>query len=221
MWMNFESIVPYLWMFRDGLLVTIQLTVVSAIFGFLIAVVLVWMSLSRFRILHVISSVYITVVRALPMLLQLFIVYFAVPQILGPMLNLDSMTAAIIALSFNGAAYYAEVIRGGILSVDSGQKEAAKALGVSRGQTLLFIICPQAGKKILPSMLSEFVLLFKETALVAQIGVADLFYVSGTVSKNTYSAFESYILVALIYYVIVMLMTYATSRLERRLRVSD
>lgn len=219
--MNFENIVPYLWMFRDGLLVTLQLTVISAVLGFLIAAVLVWMSLSRFRVLHAIASVYITVVRALPMLLQLFIVYFAVPQIFGRMLNMDSMTAAVIALSFNGAAYYAEVMRGGILSVDSGQKEAAKALGVSRGQTMAYIVFPQAGKKILPSMLSEFVLLFKETALVAQIGVADLFYVSGTVSKNTYSTFEAYILVAIIYYVIVMLMTFASSRLEQRLRLSD
>lgn len=219
--MNFENIVPYLWMFRDGLLVTLQLTVISAVLGFLIAAVLVWMSLSRFRVLHAIASVYITVVRALPMLLQLFIVYFAVPQIFGRMLNMDSMTAAVIALSFNGAAYYAEVMRGGILSVDSGQKEAAKALGVSRGQTMAYIVFPQAGKKILPSMLSEFVLLFKETALVAQIGVADLFYVSGTVSKNTYSTFEAYILVAIIYYAIVMLMTFASSRLEQRLRLSD
>ncbi len=219
--MDFSKIWPYLWIFRDGLWMTVQLTFFSAIFGFLIAVVLVAMGIVKNKACNVISSVYITVVRSMPMLLQLFIVYFGLPQLLGAGFNMESETAAIIALSFNGAAYYAEVLRGGILSIDAGQHEAARALGLGKIKTMLFIIFPQAGKRILPSMLSEFVLLFKETSLVSQIGVADLFYASGTVSKNAYLTFEAYIFVAVIYYVLVMAMSYGTSRLEKRLRLSD
>lgn len=219
--MEFSKIVPYLWIFRDGLWMTVRLTFFSAIFGFMIAVVLVAMEIVKNKTCNTIASVYITVVRSMPMLLQLFIVYFGLPQILGNSFNMSSETAATIALSFNGAAYYAEVLRGGILSIDEGQHEAAKALGLGKIMTMLYIIFPQAGKRILPSMLSEFVLLFKETSLVSQIGVADLFYASTTVSKNAYLTFEAYIFVAIIYYVMVMAMSYGTSRIEKRLQMSD
>ncbi len=219
--MNFSKLVPYIWMLGDGLLTTIKLTVLSAVFGFLIAVILVLMAISKKSVLTKFVEVYSTGIRAMPMLLQLFIVYFAFPQILGNLFNLSAYSAAVIALSFNGAAYYAEVMRGGIISIDKGQQEAAKALGIGRGRILAGIVFPQAMKRILPSMLSEFVLLFKETALVSQIGVKDLFYTGTTIGKNTYSLFEPYIAVAVIYYVIVMLMAYGTSLIEKRLRISD
>lgn len=219
--MDFVKILPYMWMFWEGFLITIKLTIYSAVFGFLIAMVLVVMSITKNRFLNTFAAAYIVIIRSIPMLLQLFIVYFAAPQILGEAFNMKSATAATVALSFNGAAYYAEVLRGGIKSIDLGQREAAQALGVGKIRTVVYIIFPQATKKVLPSMLNEFILLFKETSLVSQIGVVDLFHASSTICKNTYTVFEPYVAVAFIYYAVVMVMSYFTSIIERRLRLSD
>lgn len=173
---------------------------------------------SRFRILRALSKTYIWIFRGTPLLLQLFFFYFFLPIAFG--IRLDVFTTAVLTFVLNYAAYFAEIYRGGINSIDRGQYEAAHSLGLSRGQTMFGIILPQTMKTILPPVSNEAIVLIKDTALVSTIGVADLMKASsGAVNRDVDPL--AYLIAAIIYLIFTFLLTLLSNYLERRFSVYD
>ena len=216
----------------NGLLATLEITffavIIGVAIGFLIAIVRSTydMNLSGkkcrtlsdyiLKAVNFICNIYITVIRGTPVLIQLMIMYFIVFAS-----SRDGMIAAIISFGINSGAYVAEIVRSGIMSIDKGQFEASRSLGFNYRSTMIHVIIPQAFKNILPALGNEFIVLFKETSVAAYISVQDLTYVGNLIRSRTYEAFFPLIAVAIIYLVIVLILTFLLKKLERRLRSSD
>lgn len=216
----------------NGLLATLEITffavIIGVAIGFLIAIVRSTydMNLSGkkcrtlsdyiLKAVNFICNIYITVIRGTPVLIQLMIMYFIVFAS-----SRDGMIAAIISFGVNSGAYVAEIVRSGIMSIDKGQFEASRSLGFNYRSTMIHVIIPQAFKNILPALGNEFIVLFKETSVAAYISVQDLTYVGNLIRSRTYEAFFPLIAVAIIYLVIVLILTFLLKKLERRLRNSD
>lgn len=216
---HFGTVFEYWPLFLEGFKNTMFVTAGSLVFAILLSIPLAMMKISKSRILSGFAFIYTDIFRALPSLVQIYLVYFAAPTLLG--VTLSAMTSAFITLSMNAAAYISEALRGGILSVNLGQREAAKALGVSGPDTLFYIILPQALKSVFPSMINETIGLLKGTSLVSIIGVTDLMRASRQIMADTYLSFEPLITVAVIYYVLVKLLSFIGNKLETRMRVSE
>ena len=216
----------------NGLLVTLEITffavIIGVAIGFLIAIVRSTydMNLSGkkcrtlsdyiLKAVNAICNIYITVIRGTPVLIQLMIMYFIVFAS-----SRDGIIAAIISFGINSGAYVAEIVRSGIMSIDKGQFEASRSLGFNYRSTMIHVIIPQAFKNILPALGNEFIVLFKETSVAAYVSVQDLTYVGNLIRSRTYEAFFPLIAVAIIYLVIVLILTFLLKKLERRLRSSD
>lgn len=206
----------------DGLKVTLIVAFFSVLLGIaiglLIAIVKVGaLNSKKMRPFEVIANIYVTVIRGTPVMVQLLIIYFVV----FASVDVSKTLVAIVAFGINSGAYVSEVIRAGILAVDRGQEEAGRSLGLTSFQTYQFIILPQALKNILPALGNEFIALLKETAVVGYIGLQDLTMGGDIIRSRTYDAFVPLLTVALIYLLIVMALSYALKRFERRLRRSD
>lgn len=202
-----------------GIKVTLLISFLSLAIGTTLGALLSIFKLSKVKILKGISTIYIEIVRGTPMMVQIALVYFGSYVIMG--VNMDGFLAALIAVSLNSAAYVAEIIRSGIQSIDSGQTEASRSLGLSDGQTMRYIILPQAIKNILPALGNEFVTLIKETAVASTIGVADLMYASKIVQSRSFQAFNPLIIVAVIYFIITFTLSQLIGVFERRLAHND
>lgn len=216
----------------NGLLVTVEITLFAAAIGiaigFLIAVIRSTydMNLSGkkcrsfgdyiLKIVNFICNIYITVIRGTPVVIQLMIMYFIVFAS-----SRDGIIAAIISFGINSGAYVAEIVRSGIMSIDKGQFEASRSLGFDYKSTMIHVIIPQAFKNILPALGNEFIVLVKETSVAGYVAIQDLTYVGNLIRSRTYEAFFPLIAVALIYLVIVLILTFLLKKLERRLRSSD
>lgn len=170
-----------------------------------------------FKLVDLICQVYLTVIRGTPTMIQLLIMYYV---IFGSV-NIDKRIVAILAFGINSGAYVAEIVRSGIMSIDKGQMEAGRSLGLSSGQTMKLIIMPQAFKNVLPALINEMIVLLKETAIIGYIGTVDITKAATLVQSRTYSAFVPLISAAVFYLVLVMLLTYFMGKVERRLRRSD
>ncbi|MDR1001715.1 MAG: amino acid ABC transporter permease [Oscillospiraceae bacterium] len=206
----------------EGLGLTLKITLFSALLGVFLGLILSIMSLTSERrgkktIWSRFAYGYIDVIRGTPTVVQLMIVYFA---ILAPF-QVDKELAAVIAFGINSSAYVSEIIRGGILSVDKGQMEAGRSLGMNYSQTMGKIIIPQAIKNILPAMGNEAIVLLKETSIVGYIGAVDLTKAGDFIISRTYKAFMPLIAIAVVYFIIVKLMTIGLRALEGRLRKRD
>ncbi|MEG4306003.1 ABC transporter permease subunit [Microcoleus sp. D3_18a_C4] len=200
-----------------GAVITVTLTAFSVFFGLIGGTLIAIAMISEYKILAWISRIYVEFFRGTPMLVQLFIIYFGLPALfqgIGLQWSLDRFPAAIIALSLNVAAYLAEIIRGGIQSIDKGQWEACQSLGMSSLQTMQDVIFPQAFRRILPSLGNEFITLIKDTSLTAVIGFSELFRQGQLIVATTYKAFEVYIIVALFYLVLTALSSMVFKWLE-------
>ncbi len=167
-------------------------------------------------ILNKICSIYLTVIRGTPVVVQLLIMYFIIFASVS-----NGTIVAIIAFGINSGAYVAEIFRSGILSVDNGQFEAGRSLGFNYLQTMIYIIIPQMFKMVLPTLCNEFIVLLKETSIAGYVGIQDLTKAGDLIRGRTFSAFLPLIAVALIYLVLVIILTYFVGKLERRLRKSD
>lgn len=216
----------------NGLLVTVEITLFAAaigvVIGFLIAIIRSTydMNLSGkkcrsfgdyiLKIVNFICNIYITVIRGTPVVIQLMIMYFIVFAS-----SRDGIIAAIISFGINSGAYVAEIVRSGIMSIDKGQFEASRSLGFDYKSTMIHVIVPQAFKNILPALGNEFIVLVKETSVAGYVAIQDLTYVGNLIRSRTYEAFFPLIAVALIYLVIVLILTFLLKKLERRLRSSD
>lgn len=204
----------------EGMMITLKLTIISGIFGLILGMLLAIMRISTFKMLNWFSILYVTLFRGTPLLLQILFIYFALPTIFssyGIDMVIDSFPAGILALSLNSAAYLAEIFRAGILSIPKGQTEAARALGLSRHQTMYKIIIPQTYRRIIPPVVNELSALTKETSLVSVISLGELLYVTQRVGAKYLRVWEVYIWAALGYLIIVMVLSLIASRLEKRL----
>lgn len=217
----------------NGLGVTLQITLFAAIIGivlgFIIAIVRSTYDKLKaentpksagFIVLSVfdkICKLYLTILRGTPVVVQLLIIYFVV----FATVDVDKVFAAVIAFGLNSAAYVAEIVRSGIMSIDNGQTEAGRSLGFNFLQTMIYITIPQALKNVLPALANEFIVLLKETSICGYIALMDLTKAGDIIRSRTYDAFMPLIAVALIYLVIVLILTRLVSLLERRLRNSE
>jgi His/Glu/Gln/Arg/opine family amino acid ABC transporter permease subunit len=202
--------------FLDGFYITLQVTLFGVMLGVTLGLLSALMRISRFRALRWVSTVYITVIRGTPVMVQLMIWWFVV------FAGVDNgLLVGIIAFGANSGAYACEIFRAGILSVDHGQTEAGRSVGLSRGQNMRLIVLPQAVKNSLPPMVNEFITLFKETSLLGVIAVTDLTRAANIIRGRTFSAFVPLIAIALVYLSVVMILTWLLGILERRLRRSD
>ncbi len=206
----------------DGLLTTLQITFFAVIFGmilgFLIAIIRATHDKTgKFGFLNVLAKIYLTVIRGTPVVVQLLIIYF----VIFASVNIDKTFVAVLAFGLNSAAYVAEIVRSGIMSIDKGQFEAGMSLGLNYRRTMITIILPQAFKNVLPALANEFIVLLKETSVSGYIALADLTKGGDIIRSDTYEAFLPLIAVAVIYLVMVMILTALVSKLERRLGKSD
>ncbi len=199
------------------LLVTFFAVLIGIVIGFLVASVRATYDKTKpgfiLKLLNSICKIYLTVIRGTPVLVQLLIIYFV---IFGSV-NINKVLVAVIAFGFNSGAYVAEIVRGGIMSIDEGQFEAGRSLGFTYVQTMRYIIMPQAIRNILPALGNEFIVLLKETSVGSYIALADLTKAGDVIKSVTYNPFMPLIAVALIYLVMVVIFSYAVGRLERRL----
>lgn len=211
-----ELFIKYRYYYITGIKITLLLSFLSLAIGTTLGALVSLFKLSKIGFFRFISTVYIEIVRGTPMMVQIALVYFGSYVLMG--VNMDGFLAALIAVSLNSAAYVAEIIRSGIQSIDKGQTEASRSLGLSSSQTMRHIILPQAIKNILPALGNEFVTLIKETAVASTIGVADLMYASKIVQGGSFQPFNPLIIVAVIYFIFTFTLSQLIGLLERRLR---
>ena len=198
----------------NGLLVTLKISALSALLSLLLGTIVAFMKLSRYQFLKDIATVYITVIRGTPLLVQIFIFYFIVATIF----DIPRFYAGVVSLGIFYGAYLAEVLRGAIQSIDTGQYEAAKSLGMNGWTTMRYIIMPQALKRALPALVGEVIALVKDSSLVSVISITDLTKVGREIVANTFSPFETWIIVALIYFAITFSLSILGHRIEKRMR---
>lgn len=214
--MKFDLIEPYLPMFLSGLAVTCEVTatalVIAFAFGFIIAV----LKVVPLRSLRALLDFYTSIFRGVPLIVLLFMAYFATPQLTG--FKITMFAAGALTLGLNGSATVSETVRGGIMGVDLGQYDAARALGVGYVPMMRKIIVPQAMRSVAPALVNEVITVLKSSSLVATIGLMDMMRAAQSVQALTYRAFEPFMLVALVYYVIVMCLVAVGNKLEQRAR---
>ncbi len=198
--------------FAIGTLNTIKLTSVAIIFGLMLGLLLALARISQHKLLSTASALYIWIFRGTPLLLQIFVIYFSLP-IIG--IKLDAFSSAVISFGLNSGAYMAEIFRASILSIDKGQMEAAKALGMTYHQAMFNIIIPQAYKRLIPPIGNEFIMLLKESSLVSVIGMTELLRTSKKMT-NSSGNMIFYVIAAGIYLFLTSLLTYVFQYLERR-----
>lgn len=220
-YLNFIKDDRYLWLL-DGLKTTLIITVfaviVGQIIGFLVAIIRSAHDKSgSFKILNAICRVYLTVIRGTPTMIQLLIMNFV---IFGAV-SINKIIVGGLAFGINSGAYVAEIVRSGIMSIDQGQTEAGRSLGLNFSQTMRLIIIPQAFKNVLPALVNEFIVLIKETSIIGYIGMMDLTKGAMLIQSRTYNAFWPLMAAAAIYLVIVGILTWGMNKLERRLRTSE
>ncbi len=225
---GFQKILPYMSLFWQGMLCTLSLSAFTVIFGFILALLLSLMRMSRVKLLKAIATIYVEVIRATPMMVQLFLVYYVVMapvslptwKLFG-FIRFERFVPGVVALSLNSGAYLSEIIRSGIQSIDIGQTEAARSLGLTQGQNMRFIILPQAIKNILPAIANEFVTIIKESSICWTVGVQEIMSAVNSVKAATYTIAEALIVASCIYFCL----TFPTSKIiqyfERRMRRGD
>lgn len=197
----------------NGLWITLKISFFSAILTFFLGILLAFMKLSSYQFLKDIASVYITIVRGTPLLVQIFLFYFIVANIF----ELERFVAGVLSLGIFFAAYMAEILRGAIQSIDKGQMEAASSLGISKFQAMRYIILPQAFKRALPTLVGEMISLVKDSSLVSVISITDLTKVGKEIVANTFSPFETWIVIALLYLSLTSLLSYIGHKLEQNM----
>lgn len=201
----------------SGIGVTIKVSLLAIVIGILIGMLIAMCNLSKKKGLRLIGGIYTDVIRGTPSVTQLMIIYF----VIFASVQLDKWIIAAIAFGVNSGAYVSEIIRAGILSIDKGQTEAGRSLGLNAFQTMSRIVIPQAVKNIFPALCNEFIVLIKETAIVGYVGLMDIQKAGDFIKSATYIAFMPLIGTAVIYYVLIKILTLVLKQIENRLRRAD
>ena len=198
----------------EGLIVTLEISGLAAILAFSIGSLLAFMRISSYQFLKDIATVYIAIIRGTPLLVQIFIFYF----IIATIFELERFLAGAVSLGLFFGAYIAEVLRGAIQSIDKGQYEAAKSLGMNYTQTMIYIVMPQALKRALPTLVGEMIALVKDSSLVSVISITDLTKVGREVVANTFSPFETWLIIAAVYFAITFTLAALGHKIETRMK---
>jgi polar amino acid transport system permease protein len=212
---RFQVIIESLPYLMKGLEVTLYVTAMSLTLSLVVGLFAGMMRLSKNWLVYGIATTYIAILRNTPLLVQLIWVYYCLPLLLG--IDVNAVTSCIIALTLHGGAYVGEIVRAGIQSIDVGQEEAAKSIGMTYPQLMRKVILPQAFRRIIPPLANEGVTLLKYSSLVSTLGVADLTYNAQLVATTTFRPLEVYTFLALQYLVLCLVLSYFTYRLELRL----
>lgn len=211
--------VPYIPFILEGIWVTLKFVIVAIILGSILGTILALFKIGLIKPLRWFADAYTSIFRGTPLILQLMIIYYSIPQLTG--YDISPFLSAILAFGLNSSAYISEIIRAGIQAVDKGQMEAAQALGIPYRAMMKDIILPQALKNILPALMNEFITLTKESAIVSTIGYLDLMRRAQVVGSDLFRNFEPLLFVGLIYWCLVMGLTVIGRMFERRLKQSD
>lgn len=201
----------------QGAVITIQITVMAVGCGFFIGMIAALANLSRFTIVRLLVKCYVELFRGTPLLVQIFMIYFALPMVIGQSIN--PYVAAVTACSINSGAYVSEIFRAGIQSIDKGQMEAGRSLGLTWAQTMRYIVMPQAFKAIIPPLGNEFIAMMKDTSLVSVIGFEELTRRGQLIIARTYGSFEIWTAVAIIYLIMTLSISQLVAFLERRYNI--
>ncbi len=216
---NFDLMVQAMPLLLTGAAVTVQITALSVLLGIIIGLFVGIARISTYRVIHLIAAVYVDFLRGTPLLVQIFLVYFALPVVTGQ--RIDPFVAAIAACSINSSAYVAEIFRAGIQSIDAGQMEAGRSLGMSWLQTMRYIIVPQAARRVIPPLGNEFIALLKDSSLVSVIGFEELTRRGQLIIARTYASLEIWLCVAIIYLAMTVSISRLVAWLERRYKIDD
>lgn len=216
---DFSKVVPSIPYIIEGIGVTLQIVIGATVIGLVLGILLALCKISNNALLRWIAAFYTSIFRGTPLVLQLMIIYYAVPQMFD--IQIEPMPAAIIAFGLNSGAYISEIIRAGINAVDKGQQEASLALGIPYVQMMKDIILPQAMKNILPSLMNEFITLNKESAIVTVIGALDIMRRAYVVGGATFRYLEPLLVAGLIYYIMTLVLSFLGKKLEKRMSRSD
>ena len=214
---NWSLIWDNLPLLLQGAVVTIQITIMSVGCGFLIGMIASLANMSRFKPIRLLVKCYVELFRGTPLLVQIFMIYFALPMVIGH--RIDPYVAAVTACSINSGAYVSEIFRAGIQSIDKGQMEAGRSLGLTWGQTMRHIVMPQAFKAIIPPLGNEFIAMMKDTSLVSVIGFEELTRRGQLIIARTYGSFEIWSAVAIIYFIMTLSISQLVGYLERRYKI--
>ena len=227
-WDNFLKTFKYMQLFWEGLVCTIYLSALSVVAGFILALVLATMRLAKFKPLRFVATTYVELFRATPMMVQLFLIYHvALAGVSLPTFKLfgfirfERFIPGVIALSLNSGAYMCEIVRSGIQSVDLGQTEAARSLGLTAWQNMRYIVLPQAMKNILPAIANEFVTIIKESSIAWTIGVQDIMGAVNSVTAATFSMAEPLIVATCIYFCLTFPTSKVIQHFERKMSRGD
>lgn len=202
---------PYL---MEGLQVTLYIFAIAIVIGFLIGLIVALFRLAPLKILNWIAKIFVDAIRGTPFIVQLFFIYFGLNSF--DFISLDNTTAGIVTVAINAGAYFSEIIRAGIQSIDKGQTEAARSLGLNSTQNMRYIILPQAFRRMLPTITNQAIISLKDTSLLSVIGVADLTQEGRIQASATFDAFNVYLILGIIYFVIIYLLSMLASFVERK-----
>ncbi|MDC3426255.1 amino acid ABC transporter permease [Aquibacillus sp. 3ASR75-11] len=211
---NIKGVSPYL---IEGIQLTLLITIVGVLIGFVIGAFIGIGRLSKNKLIYSFSSIYVETIRGTPILVQIFFIYFGLSDLFG--INFDKITASIIAIAINAGAYIAEIVRGGVQSIDKGQWEAGRSLGLTSSQTMRYIIWPQAFKRMIPPLGNQFIISLKDTSLFSAIAVNELLYQGKQFATTTFVYFEPYFMVGVFYLIITIPSMIVLRMVERRLDV--
>src|SRR5690625_445177 len=213
-WLGAVDYIPAL---LQRLYYTLLISLIGLIIGFILGAIFALGRISRSKILYGISAVYVEVLRGTPVLVQAIWIYFALPLIIG--FNIPSLAAGIIVIGLNSGAYIAEIVRGAVQSVEKGQMEAGRSLGLSRHLTMRYVIWPQAFKRMIPPLGNQFIISIKDTSLLSVILVPELIFQGRLIAANHFNAVEIYTTVAVFYLMITLSLSLVLRLLERRLDI--
>ncbi|PYE48858.1 amino acid ABC transporter membrane protein (PAAT family) [Paenibacillus barcinonensis] len=211
---SLQVILDALPLLLEGTVVTLKIVVISLIFAMVIGLISGLMSTSLNRLLRLVASLYVDIIRGTPLLVQVYFIYFGLPVFLD--MRIPAMTAGIIAVSLNAGAYVSEIFRAGIESIGKGQHEAARSLGLSRFKTMWLVILPQATRRMIPTFVNQAIITIKDTSLLSAIGIAELTQTGEIIISSNFRAFEIWGVVGIFYLIIIVLLSRASRFIERR-----
>lgn len=210
-------------MLLDGMWVTAQVTALSLLIALVIGLVSCLMGLSKNPILRWLSTFYLWLIRGTPFIVQLFIIYFGLPQLVRGLgidgFRITAFAASTATLALNAGAYISEIFRGGIAAVDNGQMEAARSLGLSKSRAMIKVVLPQAFKISVPSLCNQFIITLKDSSLASCISLKEIVFQGRQYADATYQMFATYLMIGLAYLIIISLLSWGIKQIERRLDV--
>jgi len=204
---------------------TLLLTLLALVFAMIIGLIFALCNVSHKKPLNVIGTIYVDAIRGVPLIVLAFFIYFGVPQAFKMMgattFRLPALQAGTIALSMNCGAYMAEIFRAGIQSIDKGQMEAARSLGLPYGRSMKRVILPQAFRVMVPSIINQFIITLKDTSILAVIGYPELTNMGKTISGNTFKSLQTWAIVGIMYMIVITILSKVAKKIERRIKLND